>query len=109
MYEVEYEDGDKSALSANLIAENMFAQIDEEGNGHVLMDEITDHQFDKAAVKSQEAFVTTSYGTKRRRQKTQGFSLCIKRRNGYTPWVAWKDIKEAHPVQLADYSVEDKI
>ena len=31
MYEVEYADGEKSALSANLIAENIFAQIDEEG------------------------------------------------------------------------------
>ena len=37
MYEFEYADGDKSALSANLMAENIFAQIDEEGNRHVLM------------------------------------------------------------------------
>ena len=39
MYEVEYADGEKSALYASLIAENMFAQIDEEGNRHVLMED----------------------------------------------------------------------
>ena len=78
MCEVEYADGEKSALSTNLISENIFAHIDEEGNRHVLMDKITDHRFGEAAVKSQDAFVTTSSGTKRRRQTTKGVSLCIK-------------------------------
>ena len=52
MYKVEYMDSEKYALSANLIAENMFAKIDEEGNRHVMMDKITDHRFDEATVKS---------------------------------------------------------
>ena len=41
MYKVEYADGEKFAFSANMTAENMVMQIDEEGNRHVLMDEIT--------------------------------------------------------------------
>ena len=45
MYEVEYADGKKSASFSNLISENMFAQIYEEVNRHVLMDETNDHQF----------------------------------------------------------------
>ena len=93
MYEVEYADGEKSALSANLIAKNMFAQINEEGNFHVLMDKITDHRFDEAEVKIQDALVTTNSGTKRRRQTTQGVCICIKWRDGNTIWVALKDIK----------------
>ena len=63
MYEVEYADGKKSALSANLISENMSAHIDNEGNRHVLIDKITDHQFDEAAVNIQDDFMTTSSGT----------------------------------------------
>ena len=35
VYEVEYADGHKAALAANAIAENMFAQIDDESNRHV--------------------------------------------------------------------------
>jgi hypothetical protein len=37
MYEVEYTDGHKASLAANAIAANMFAQIDNEGNRHVLL------------------------------------------------------------------------
>jgi hypothetical protein len=44
MYEVEHLDGHKALLAANAIAENVFAQVDEEGNRHVLFDEIIDHR-----------------------------------------------------------------
>ena len=93
MYEVEYADREKYIFPTNLITENMFVQIDEEANHHVLMDKINYHWFDDAALKSQYAFVTTSYGTKIRRQTTQGVSLCIKCRNRNTTWVALKGIK----------------
>ena len=36
MYEVEYRYGYKYSIAANEIAENMFAQVDGEGNLHVL-------------------------------------------------------------------------
>ena len=32
MYEVEYQDGTKASLAANYIVENLFTQIDQEGN-----------------------------------------------------------------------------
>ena len=32
VYEVEYVDGHKASLTANAIAQNMFAQVDDEGN-----------------------------------------------------------------------------
>ena len=32
VYEVEYLDGHRASLSANTIAENIFSQVDEEGN-----------------------------------------------------------------------------
>ena len=75
----------------------------------MLMDNINDHRFDEAELKSQEYFVITSYGTKHRRQTMQGVNLCIKWHNGNTAWVALKDIKEAPPVQLEEYAVESKI
>ena len=67
MYKAEYTDGKKATLYTNLVGENMFPQIDEERNWHVLMDEITDHPFDEASVKNQDTFVTISSGTKHRR------------------------------------------
>ena len=43
IYEAEYSDVHKSSHDANSIAENMFAQVDGEGNIHVLFEEIIDH------------------------------------------------------------------
>ena len=78
IYEVEYMDGEKYALYVNLIAENKLAQIYKEINCHVLMDDITNHRFDKADVNIHDVFVTISSVTKCRGQTTKGVSLCIK-------------------------------
>jgi hypothetical protein len=40
MYEVEYPDGHKASLAENAISENMFAQVGDEGNRHVLFEDI---------------------------------------------------------------------
>ena len=69
MYEVEFQDGHRASLAANAIAENLFAQIDDEGNRHVLFSEIVDHRTNGKQVMQQDAFVTTRTGTQRRRDK----------------------------------------
>ena len=62
MYEVEYLDGERASLSANHIAENLFAQVDDEGNGQVLMKEIIDYRMNGQEVKHQDAFIMTRTG-----------------------------------------------
>ena len=44
VFEVEFPDGHKAAMAANIIAENLFSQIDSEGNRHALFDEIVSHR-----------------------------------------------------------------
>ena len=56
-----------------------------------------------------DAFVTTSRGIKCRKETTQGWELLIKQKDGSTTWVALKDIKEAYPVQVAEYTVASRI
>ena len=109
LYEVEYLDGHKAAMSANIIADNMFAQVDEEGNRFVLMDEITDHRRGVDAVSQQDAFITTSSGTRRRVETTKGWELLVTWKDGSTNWVSLKDIKNSYPVQAAEYAVANRI
>ena len=109
VYEVEYLDGHKASMTANAIAQNVFAQVDEEGNGHVLMDEIMDHRVDGTEVKQVDAFIPTSSGTKRRRHTTKGWELLVRWKGGSTTWVALKDLKESNPVQVAEYAVQAKL
>ena len=60
IYEVEYPDWYKVALVANTIAFSLVAQVDVEGNRHVLFDKIVDHCTDGTEVKLGEQFITYS-------------------------------------------------
>ena len=44
MYEVEFPDGSTETLSTNLIAENLYAQVDVEGNSHAILKHIVGTQ-----------------------------------------------------------------
>ena len=109
MYEVEFQDGYKTSLAANAIAENLFAQIDDEGNRHVLFQEIIDHRTNGKQVLQQDAFVTTRTGTQRRRETTVGWELLVQWKDQSTTWVSLKDMKEAYPVQSAEYAAQARI
>ena len=78
MYEVEYQDGHTAALAENIIAENLFAQVDEEGNRSVLFDEIVDVRTDGTQVLQQDALVTMSSGTQRWVTMTKGWEVNLK-------------------------------
>lgn len=109
MYEVEYADGHKAAMSANAVAQNLFAQVDEEGNRHVLFEEIVDHRTDGTEVKQQDAFLTSQNGNKRRRETTKGWEILVQWKDGSTTWVSLKDMKNAYPVQMAEYAVQARV
>ena len=96
---------EKPSLAANSIAENLFAQIDDDGNRQVLMDDIIGHRSNEHAVKQQDAFIITKMGTKRRKETTKGWELLIRWKDGGTDWIALKDVKESYPVQVAEYAV----
>ena len=102
MYEVEFQDGYRASLAANAIAENLFAQIDNEGNRHVLFQEIIDNRTNGKQVLQQDAFITTKMGTKRRRETTVGWELCMRWKDLSTTWITLKDMKEAYPLQTAE-------
>ena len=49
-YDVEFTDGTTEKYAANVIAENMYAQVDDEGNMFQLLLEIMDHKKDGTAI-----------------------------------------------------------
>ena len=109
MYEVEFAHGEKASLVANYIAENLFAQIDDDGSRQVLMNEIIDYRTNGTELKQQDAFITTKTGTKCRQETTKGWELLIEWKDGSTNWVTLKDIKESYPVQVAEFALATHI
>ena len=57
IYEVEYMNLQKYALSTNTITTNIFSQVDEEGNQYDLLDAIVDHCTDGSKVMPDNTFI----------------------------------------------------
>ena len=64
--EVKYADSYKVALTANSLAENIFAKVGNEGNRFVLLDIIANHRVDSSILKEDNRFITSSNGSRRR-------------------------------------------
>ena len=63
IYDVIFPDGVIRQYSANSIAENMYSQIDQEGNTMALLDTIIDHRRDKSAIRIANAAIKTRFTT----------------------------------------------
>jgi hypothetical protein len=104
LYELEFDDGMLATYTANIIAENLYDQIDDEGRSHVIFDSITDHKKGDDAVSFEDGFVEVN-GRKHPKKSSKGWKLCVLWKDGTTSWIALKDLKESHPIQVAEYAV----
>ena len=66
------------------------------------LDEIVDHKSDGSAVRKEDG--TLADGSPR--QTTKGWKFLAQLRDGSTEWIKLKDLKESHPVELAEYAKE---
>ena len=71
-YTVESPDEREESLTANPIAQNIYSQLDEEGNKYLLLDDIIDYKRNENAVDKSDAFITMKNGVRRRKETTQG-------------------------------------
>jgi len=105
-YEVEFPDGSRDSFTANMIAENLFSQVDEEGKSFAVMDSIVDHRKTDKALSRREGYtIDKRTGAKRKRHTTAGWEFQVEWRDGSTTWVPLKDLKESNPVEVAEYAV----
>ena len=92
-YIIEFMDGHEETMTANLIAEYLFSQVDDDGNHQVLLDEIIDHRVDtKIAVHEKDAYIKVD----------------VVKRNVRRP-PKLKDMKESYTLQIAEYAVASHI
>lgn len=108
-YEVEYVDGYVEELTANLIAKNLIAQVDEEGRRQMMMSAIVDHCTSPDAIPQSQGTYVNPYGVKRRNTTTRGWELLVEWRDGSSDWISLKDLKDSYPVELAIYAKEHRI
>jgi len=81
-YKIEFTDGTREKYQANIIAENMYAQVDSEGNQYLLLQEITDHRSDNSAIPILEGTVHSANGMLKPKKMMRGWFLLVQWRDG---------------------------
>ena len=109
VYDVEFPDGEVREYSANILAENMYAQVDADGHTHTMLDSIIDYSKDGNAVSKEDGYVITKRGRKRRRMTTAGWMLNVLWKDGSEQWIPLAIMKESHPLETADFAVSRNI
>ena len=104
VYDVEFPDGEIKQYSANIIAENMYSQVDSEGHSRSLMDSIVDYKKDGNAIPMENKYILTKSGQRRMRMTTVGWKLLVRFRDGSEQWIPLKILKETNPVEVAEFA-----
>ena len=107
LYEVEFIDGSTKVMAANVIAENLLSQVDQEGHRQMMLSEIIDHKKTSDAIPIKEGTCMTATGLIRRKVTTKGWEVYVQWKDGSANWVALKDMKNSFPVELADYAINN--
>ena len=108
IYEVRCSDGQNASISANIIAENMFAQSDDEGNRFQLISEIMNHRTDGSETQQQDVCVTTQTGTKRSCKTNNRWQILFGWKDDRRSCVRLQKLKESCPVQSTDHVMQAK-
>lgn len=93
LYEVMFPDGAIEQYAANIIAENLMGQVDEEGHRYLMLESIVDHRTDGTESTSRGDFTT------------RGHELQCQWKDGTTTWLPLKDMKESYPLETAEFAI----
>lgn len=104
VYDVEFPDGAVRQYAANIIAENMYSQVDSEGFQYELLDSIIDCAKDGNALEKGQEYVVTKRGRQRISHTTAGWKLLVLWKGGGEQWIPLKDLKESNPVEVAEFA-----
>jgi hypothetical protein len=109
VYEVQFQDGSSASYAANVIAEAVYAQVDDEGKHYLIIDDIIDYRKEDNACRTEDMWITSKNGNKHPRMTTKGWKLCVLWKDGSTSWVPLKDLKESNPIEVAEFAVAQNI
>jgi hypothetical protein len=103
-YEVVFPDGSSQSYAANVIAENLYSQVDEEGHSYAILQEIVDHERDDSAVTLDELATSEMPCF-----TTVGWRFLVFWKDGSTSYVPLHEMKDAYPIEVAEYATSNSI
>jgi hypothetical protein len=109
VYTVEFPDGTEKEYSANIIAESLYSEVDQDGRQFQLINKIINHLSDESAVSRDDMYVDKDGSNWHLRRTTKGWKLLIQWKDGMSMWERLANLKESNPVQVAEYAVANKL
>lgn len=100
IYLAEFPDGHIAEYSANMVAEAMYENVNEDGNEELLFEAIVDHCHDNNSIGDQELMI---------KNITISWKFCILWKDSSTTWHSLIDTKCSFPVQLAEYVIHNNL
>jgi hypothetical protein len=97
VYLSQFPDGHIQELSANVLIEAIYDQIDDDGYDETLFRDVIDHKR------------THTHSSDATRATTKGWELCVSWQDGSTSWHTLQEIKNCFPLQLAEYAVRNHL
>ena len=85
-YIVDFDDGDPTKLTANMIAGSLYSQCDSGGNQYVLLEEIVNHQHLPTPIKLSDQKINCADGKSYLKHLTVGWQLCCQWKDSSTSW-----------------------
>jgi hypothetical protein len=104
-YEIEFPDGRSDEYTANVIAENMYAQCDIEGRQYNLMEGIVDHKTYDHAIEPADMYIKHG-SNKQVRKTTKGWHLCVEWKMGLEAGSAWWISRKATQLKLLNMHLQ---
>ena len=102
-------DGTHEKYQANVITENMYAQVDDEGNEFLLLDEITDHRSDGSAIQIADGTIRSANGSEKPKKTMHGWFLLVQWKDGSVSWEKLSDLKASNLVEVAEYTIANHL
>ena len=105
IYEIDFGDGTYHEYTTNLIMENLYSQVDDDGNQYGILKGITNAKSDETAVLKANAWITMPNQLRRRRITTKGWKIKVLWEDGSESWLPLAIVKESNPIELAEFAI----
>ena len=103
IYDVEFPDRQVKEYAANILAENMLLQVDDNGHNQLMMDAIIDYKKDPTAVLMENKYLFMMTGQRRLRKTTLGWWFLVRWKDETESWVKLAELKDSYPVEVAEF------
>ncbi|KAL7474135.1 LOW QUALITY PROTEIN: hypothetical protein ACHAW6_000128 [Cyclotella cf. meneghiniana] len=105
VYEVCFLNGCTKEFAANTIAEALYAQCISDGNQYMMLDTIVYFRKNPNVAISWNDQVKIINGKKVVSCSTHGWELCCEWKDGSASWQKLSNLKESHPLQVAEFAL----